>query len=75
MSWWRNWRSICRRKYEDYIDERTRRLGKIKVYFSDFFEVDEDIIEEYGAVNISLINDLLFFIDPFLLLNSKNQDF
>lgn len=33
-------------------------MGNIKVYFSDFFEVDEDIIEEYGAINISLINDL-----------------
>lgn len=50
-------------------------MGKIKVYFSDFFEVDEDIIEEYGAVNISLINDLPLFIDPFLLFNSKNPDF
>ena len=50
-------------------------MGKIKVYFSEFFEVDEDIIEEYGAVNISLINDLPLFIDPFLLFNSKNPDF
>ena len=33
-------------------------MGNIKVYFSDFFEIDEDIIEEYGAINISLINDL-----------------
>ena len=24
-------------------------MGNIKVYFSDFFEIDEDIIEEYGA--------------------------
>ena len=38
-------------------------MGNIKVYFSDFFEIDEDIIEEYGAINISLINDLPLFID------------
>lgn len=50
-------------------------MGNIKVYFSDFFEVDEDIIEEYGAINISLINDLPLFIDPFLLFNSENPDF
>ena len=34
-------------------------MGNIKVYFSDFFEVDEDIIEEYGAINISLINSVV----------------
>lgn len=37
--------------------------------------MDEDIIESYGAVNISLINDLPLFIDPFLLFNSENPDF
>ena len=31
-------------------------LSDVRVYFSDFFNVDEDIIESYGAVNISLIN-------------------
>lgn len=47
----------------------------IKVYFSDFFEIDEDIIDQYGAVNISLINDIPLFMDPFLLFNSDNSDF
>ena len=28
------------------------------VYFSDIFNVDESIIEEYGAMNISLLNDI-----------------
>lgn len=50
-------------------------LSVIKVYFSDFFEIDEDIIDQYGAVNISLINDIPLFIDPFLLFNSDNSDF
>ena len=50
-------------------------MGDIKVYFSDFFDIDEDIIDEYGAVNISLINDLPLFIDPFLLFNSENPKF
>ena len=50
-------------------------LNKIAVYFSDCFDVDEDIIEEYGAVNISLINDLPLFIDPFLLFNSEKKEY
>lgn len=45
------------------------------VYFSDVFEVDPDVIEEYGALNISLINDLPLFIDPFLLFNSKKPEY
>ena len=48
---------------------------ELKVYFSDFFEVDKGIIEEYGALNISLINDLPVFIDPFLLFNSENEEY
>lgn len=50
-------------------------LSNVGVYFSDFFDIDEDIIESYGAVNISLINDLPLFIDPFLLFNSERIEF
>lgn len=50
-------------------------MDEIAVYFSDYFDVNPNIIEEYGAVNISLINDLPLFIDPFLLFNSENPDF
>jgi len=42
------------------------------IYFSDYFRVQESIINQYGAFNISLINDLPLFIDPFLLFGSKN---
>lgn len=31
--------------------------------------------ENYGTVNISLINDLPLYIDPFLLFNSDNPDY
>lgn len=41
------------------------------IFFSDFFNVSPDLIEEYGAFNISLINDLPLFVDPFLLFNSE----
>ena len=50
-------------------------MEDIQVYFSDFFNVDEDIIDEYGAINISLINDLPLFIDPFLLFNSEDPEY
>lgn len=43
----------------------------VKVYFSDFFGIAPEALAEYGAINISLINDLPLFIDPFLLFNSK----
>ncbi len=48
-------------------------MTEIKIYFSDFFDIDEDVIESYGAVNISLINDMPLFIDPFLLFNSEKE--
>jgi len=47
----------------------------MKVYFSDFFDVNPDVIEKYGAFNISLINDFPLFIDPFLLFNSDKEKY
>jgi hypothetical protein len=43
----------------------------MKVYFTDWFRVDPDVLDEYGAFNVSLVNDLPLFIDPFLLFTSK----
>jgi hypothetical protein len=48
-------------------------MGDVKLYFSDFFDIDCDLLEKYGVVDISLINDLPLFIDPFLLFNSKDK--
>ena len=46
------------------------------IYFTDFFGVDESTLDQYGAFNISLINDLPLFIDPFLLFgNSENEKY
>lgn len=47
----------------------------VEIYFTDFFEVPPEILEEYGAFNISLINDLPLFIDPFLLFNSEKEEY
>lgn len=43
------------------------------VYFSDIFSIDEGVVHAHGAFNVSLINDLPLFVDPFLLFNS-NED-
>lgn len=45
------------------------------VYFSDYFGVDPNDLHNYGAYNISLINDLPLFIDPFLLFNSPKPEY
>lgn len=45
----------------------------VSIYFSDFFDVSPAVLEAYGAFNISLINDLPVFVDPFLLFNSEDS--
>ncbi len=47
----------------------------VKVYFSDYFSVSPEALKEYGALNVSLINDLPLFIDPFLLFNSEKKEY
>jgi hypothetical protein len=50
-------------------------MSELRLYFSDFFEIDKDVIESYGAINISLINDLSFSLIPFLLFNSEKEEY
>lgn len=54
-----------------------RKTGEVKlrIYFSDVFAVSERSLDDYGALNISLINDLPLFIDPFLLFNSEESKY
>src|SRR6185369_8122506 len=47
----------------------------LNIYFSDYFEVSPDTVRQHGAFNVSLINDLPLFIDPFLLFNSENDEY
>lgn len=42
-------------------------MEKVKIYFSDYFEVDHDTVENYGALDISLVCDNPAFVDPFLI--------
>jgi len=48
--------------------------GNIPISFSSYFGVERDVIERYGAIDISLVNDLPLFIDPFLLFNSQDEE-
>jgi hypothetical protein len=50
-------------------NDNTRR------YFSDYFEVTKEIVDKYGAYDISLIADLPLFIDPFLLFESGKDEY
>lgn len=47
----------------------------MSTFFSDYFEIAPESLEEYGAFNVSLINDLPLFIDPFLLFNSEKPEY
>lgn len=45
------------------------------VFFSEWFRVAPDTLEDYGALDISVVSDLPMFIDPFLLFNSDKADY
>lgn len=45
------------------------------LYFSQYFEVEPDVLRDYGAFDISIVSDLPLFVDPFLLFNSQKQEY
>jgi len=46
-----------------------------KIYFSDYFEISHDTVENYGALDIALVCDNPAFVDPFLLFaNPKYKE-
>jgi hypothetical protein len=47
----------------------------MKVFFSEWFGIDPVLLEQHGAFNVSLINDLPLFIDPFLLFTSEKGEY
>jgi hypothetical protein len=50
-------------------------MSDFKLLFSDYFDLDKRILEEYGALNICLTADLPLFIDPFLLFASNKPEY
>ncbi len=55
-----------------YDGQSSDTSGCVRIYFSDFFEIDPDVLDSYGAFNVSLVNDLPLFVDPFLLFDSND---
>ncbi|KKM20062.1 hypothetical protein LCGC14_1649360 [marine sediment metagenome] len=54
-----------------------KRLGRglrVNIYFTNWSEADRVALDEHGAFNVSLINDLSPFIDPFLLFASERRE-
>jgi hypothetical protein len=47
----------------------------MSVFISDRFGLSPELLEKYGALDGSLVADLPFFIDPFLLFNSKKPEY
>lgn len=47
----------------------------MNVYFSEVFNVNHDTIENYGALDISLVCDNPAFIDPFLIFAQEKYQF
>tara|TARA_R110002012_G_scaffold55315_9_gene141201 strand:- start:2723 stop:3490 length:768 start_codon:yes stop_codon:yes gene_type:complete len=47
----------------------------IKLVFSEYFEIEEQVLDDYGALNICLDADLPLFIDPFLLFASDKPEY
>lgn len=45
------------------------------LYFAQQFGVDEQLLVDYGALNISVVSDLPLFVDPFLLFNSDKPEY
>lgn len=52
-----------------------QRGENVATFISDYFGIDQAVFENYGAVNISVVNDLPLFIDPFLLFHSEKPEY
>ncbi len=47
----------------------------MELHFSEHFNLDPNVLRQYGAFNISVVSDLPLFVDPFLLFNSHNPEY
>jgi hypothetical protein len=43
-----------------------------QLLFNEYFDIDQDLVDQHGALNICLEADLPLFVDPFLLFSSTN---
>lgn len=49
--------------------------GDVRIHFTEHFGLDPETIDSFGAFNVSLVNDIPLFIDPFLLFNSEKSEY
>ena len=50
-------------------------MTNFKLLFSDYFKIDQSVVNNYGALNICLAADMPLFIDPFLLFASDDEEY
>ena len=50
-------------------------MANFKLLFSDYFNIEQSKLDEYGALNICLSADMPLFIDPFLLFASDDENY
>lgn len=43
--------------------------------FSEYFQLDPEVLDSYGALNICIDSDLPLLIDPFLLFASEKPEY
>lgn len=46
-----------------------------QLLFSEYFEIDPEMLNEHGALNLCIEADLPLFIDPFLLFSSEKPEY
>lgn len=46
-----------------------------QLLFNEYFEIDQKVVDRYGALNICVEADLPLFVDPFLLFSSSNPEY
>lgn len=46
-----------------------------QLLFSEYFDIDQQLVDQYGALNICLEADLPLFVDPFLLFSSTKPEY
>jgi hypothetical protein len=54
--------------------ERQTEL-RMATFITDAFGLDPKVLENYGAFDVSIVNDLPLFIDPFLLFHSDKAEY
>lgn len=47
----------------------------VQLLFSEYFNIDKNVMDDYGALNICIDADLPLFIDPFLLFASDKKEY